>query len=332
MKYYLFTLILITLFTLLIPANEKGDDDTRQQSDFEHLLKELNNDNVINREKATTALIEQGSKIIPKINECLAQQSPEVKLRLLTVIEQLYYNYGEATHAAKNMLDILITKHNGFSSKKALSIVENRRPWDISGTLEPEESRVLTNMHVEAYELLKTYKNKSDKKILITSVNLYRKSSRVPIKTHRSNCLYNMACCYSLLNEKKMAIECLDISVNTFGFSMINHLKNDADLKNICNEPGYLNIFKKIKFLKSYREAEYLFSKKEYNRSAEKFIECATYEDLLSDTLSLLLAKKSRHNAACCHILLGNKETAKRLLEQSNEDFESLLKNAEDDK
>ena len=47
-----------------------------------------------------------------------------------------------------------------------------------------------------------------------------------------SGTIYNLACCYGLLGEAKLAAEFLDIAYNA-GFTNINHIKNDADFDKV---------------------------------------------------------------------------------------------------
>ncbi|MGE0711135.1 MAG: PDZ domain-containing protein [Planctomycetota bacterium] len=53
--------------------------------------------------------------------------------------------------------------------------------------------------------------------------------------------LYNVACGYSLLNEREDAIDYLERAVLA-GFSDFQHIRNDADLDNLRQEPGYLGL------------------------------------------------------------------------------------------
>jgi adenylate cyclase len=55
--------------------------------------------------------------------------------------------------------------------------------------------------------------------------------------------MYNLACFYSLLNEKELAIESLQKSINA-GHEDYEWFKRDPDLDNIRNEPKYIELLK----------------------------------------------------------------------------------------
>ena len=56
---------------------------------------------------------------------------------------------------------------------------------------------------------------------------------------------YNMACIYSIMNKKALALRYLDIAALN-GFKEVSEMEKDSDLKNIRNEPGYKKIIKKM--------------------------------------------------------------------------------------
>ena len=55
--------------------------------------------------------------------------------------------------------------------------------------------------------------------------------------------LYNLACFYSLINEKDMAVDSLKKSIEA-GHVDYEWFKRDPDLDNIRNEAGYLELMK----------------------------------------------------------------------------------------
>ncbi|MFZ0455398.1 MAG: tetratricopeptide repeat protein [Ignavibacteriaceae bacterium] len=67
--------------------------------------------------------------------------------------------------------------------------------------------------------------------------------------------LYNLACAYSLINNKSEALKYLRSSVDN-GFSQVSLLKTDADLENIRGAKEFDEILKSVKSLENFPEAE----------------------------------------------------------------------------
>jgi tetratricopeptide (TPR) repeat protein len=55
--------------------------------------------------------------------------------------------------------------------------------------------------------------------------------------------LYNVACFYSVMDEKQMAIETLKKAI-TAGYKAYDWMERDVDLDNIRNEPEYIELMK----------------------------------------------------------------------------------------
>lgn len=92
----------------------------------------------------------------------------------------------------------------------------------------------------------------------------YESLSKEDQKQHASyyvNAYYNLSCTYSLLNNKQMALSCLDKAIKG-GYANYSHIVQDSDLNNIRNE----NTFKTI--VQPLRETgDYLYIlKKDNNR------------------------------------------------------------------
>ncbi|WP_448568888.1 TPR end-of-group domain-containing protein [Thalassotalea ganghwensis] len=68
-----------------------------------------------------------------------------------------------------------------------------------------------------------------------------------------NNTLYNMACCQAIIDEKDSAFNYLKLAVNK-GFKDADWLKQDSDLKNLQNDPRWLEVVKLIEI----RQAAYL--------------------------------------------------------------------------
>ena len=67
--------------------------------------------------------------------------------------------------------------------------------------------------------------------------------------------LYNLACTYSLNNNKPEALKYLWEAVNN-GFSQVSLLKTDPDLTNIRNEKQFVELIKSVKSLENFPEAK----------------------------------------------------------------------------
>ncbi|MEJ2615923.1 MAG: tetratricopeptide repeat protein [Ignavibacteriaceae bacterium] len=67
--------------------------------------------------------------------------------------------------------------------------------------------------------------------------------------------LYNLACSYSLINNKSEALKYLREATDN-GFSQISLLKTDNDLENIRGEKEFTEILKSVKSLENFPEAK----------------------------------------------------------------------------
>lgn len=67
--------------------------------------------------------------------------------------------------------------------------------------------------------------------------------------------LYNLACTYSLINNKSEALKYLKEAVDN-GFSQVSLLKTDTDLTNIRNDKEFIEIIKSAKSIENFPEAK----------------------------------------------------------------------------
>jgi len=67
--------------------------------------------------------------------------------------------------------------------------------------------------------------------------------------------LYNLACTYSLINNKSDALKYLHEAIDN-GFSQVSLLKTDADLENVRGEKEFAEILKSVKSLGNFPEAK----------------------------------------------------------------------------
>ncbi|MXV49917.1 transglutaminase domain-containing protein [Pedobacter sp. HMF7647] len=119
---------------------------------------------------------------------------------------------------------------------------------------------------------------KSYNTVLNRFLSSYQKLSKEDqqyFKGYDINFLYNLSCTYSLLNDKRMAIESLERSINA-GYTNYNHIQEDTDLDNIRNEQGYKDIFEKLR-----RTSDYLYILKgatKYNPTENRELPKFTYQ------------------------------------------------------
>ena len=90
--------------------------------------------------------------------------------------------------------------------KKTTQIKNEKRqlsPWMQNAPLDEDESEQLMVDNEQAHELLSiASEGTQSRKNLSMAATLFVRVSRLPIKEIRANCLYNAACCYSLLKNK----------------------------------------------------------------------------------------------------------------------------------
>jgi hypothetical protein len=99
------------------------------------------------------------------------------------------------------------------------------------------------------------------------------------------NSFYNLACTYSLLNNKPMAIEYFSKAVNA-GFTDYYHILGDSDLNNIRNEDGFKTTAQSLR-----RIADYLYILKNasaYNNNDTRQLPAFTYQAKDNENLMAL--------------------------------------------
>ncbi|HCQ13716.1 MAG TPA: hypothetical protein DIU01_10690 [Flavobacterium sp.] len=94
------------------------------------------------------------------------------------------------------------------------------------------------------------YKNKEYKK----SVEKYTEAFSIEQKSPED--LYNAACSAALLGNKKVAFQWLQLALNK-GWSNVNHLKTDSDLKSLHNDKKWLQLVSDMQKVVDAREAKY---------------------------------------------------------------------------
>ncbi len=107
------------------------------------------------------------------------------------------------------------------------------------------------NLQQQAY---KTRDVKSDKKLIADFVTHYNKldaNDKAIYKQYLTNTFYNLSCIYSVLNDKKLALDYLD-SAFSKGFYDYAHIQVDNDMDNIRHEPRFLATSEKMRSIGDY--------------------------------------------------------------------------------
>ena len=131
-----------------------------------------------------------------------------------------------------------------------------------------------------------------DKKLItdfVTSYNKLGADDKQMYKQYLSNTYYNLSCIYSVLNEKKNALDYLDSSYNK-GFYDYAHLQVDNDMDNIRHEQRFVQISERMRSIGDYA---YILKKgAKYNTNDDRKIPAFTYEPA---TDSALVALKKQY-------------------------------------
>lgn len=118
------------------------------------------------------------------------------------------------------------------------------------------------------------------------------KEDKAYFKGNYINSVYNLSCTFSLLNEKRKALEYLEKSVK-IGYNNNAHIKADSDLDNIRKEEKYTKILQSI--LDKKREtSDYLYIIKKaglYNNDENRELPKFTYQS--ADNPNLIALRKS---------------------------------------
>jgi len=82
-----------------------------------------------------------------------------------------------------------------------------------------------------------------NQKMYTKALHAYKKADSIGFSPERTR--YNMACCYSLLNEKGKALHALAEAINA-GFQQLPLLSSDPDLDYIRNEPEFQELYMQL--------------------------------------------------------------------------------------
>jgi len=141
------------------------------------------------------------------------------------------------------------------------------------------------NLQHKAYEARDI---KTDKKLITGFVSSYNKLSdddKRAFKQYLTNTYYNLSCIYSVLNDKKEALDYLDSSY-TKGFYDYAHLQEDHDMDNIRHEHRFLVISEHMRSIGDY---QYILKKGEkYNVNDQRKVPEFTYEPATDSNLVAL--------------------------------------------
>lgn len=96
--------------------------------------------------------------------------------------------------------------------------------------------------HKDAIEPLKTLVNLLD----TTTVYVGTQIPKGAIVGQKGMCLYDLACCYALTGQKRLALDALTESVNC-GYNQYNNMLNDKDLVSLRKDKKYQALLAKVK-------------------------------------------------------------------------------------
>ncbi len=93
---------------------------------------------------------------------------------------------------------------------------------------------------------------------------------------NNSGTIYNLACCYGLLSEEKLAAEFLDIAFNS-GFTNIDHIRNDKDFDKVRGTEIFDKLVDELEKIHTEKESElgdtFLIDTKTYLKGRIRFPE-----------------------------------------------------------
>ena len=123
---------------------------------------------------------------------------------------------------------------------------------------------------------------------LVHKYNKLNENDRAMFRQYIANSYYNLCCAYSLLSDKKNALNYLDSAVNK-GYNDYSHLPQDDDLNNIRNEERY----KKVSdYLRSQYDYMYILKRAGvYNDNDLRKIPAFTYQSFTDSNLAALRTK-----------------------------------------
>ena len=81
----------------------------------------------------------------------------------------------------------------------------------------------------------------------IASFNQLSKEDQENYKRVQAGNYYNLACIYSLQNQKKKAVNVFEIAVNVYGYPDYSHAKQDTDLDNIRTDKRFIALMESIR-------------------------------------------------------------------------------------
>lgn len=138
---------------------------------------------------------------------------------------------------------------------------------------------------MQAYEKRDTVTYNKLLKEFLLKYDLLSSSDKKNYSRYYSNNYYNLACTYSLLNNKQAALDCLKKAINA-GYYNYAHMMEDTDLDNIRNEQKFKLLMKPLKEIGDYM---YILKKaSKYNYSDTRPFPKFTYQSGNNPNLATL--------------------------------------------
>jgi tetratricopeptide (TPR) repeat protein len=186
--------------------------------------------------KSEIEKIERGDPVVEEFNKKRAELA-EKHFELAMWCKEK----GLKEEMKKELESVIALNPDHEGARAELGYIRKDGAWvkkeEVGKESKPPTSREeLVALYQKAIELLQSGKYKE-------AIEAYEKILKV--RPNDATALYNIACAYSLMGEKKKAVEFLGKAVDN-GFNDVEHIKNDSDLDNIREEDGYKKIIEKL--------------------------------------------------------------------------------------
>ncbi|WP_298735639.1 hypothetical protein [uncultured Chitinophaga sp.] len=116
--------------------------------------------------------------------------------------------------------------------------------------------RLYAQMYLPYAKLIDAAEESYEKKQYSEAAHLYAKAFRLDVKISRPDDLYNAACCWALVNEKDTAFSLLLAVASGGGYSDLDHLVKDEDLRMLHDDTRWADLCNTVRQNKKKIEAK----------------------------------------------------------------------------
>ncbi len=188
---------------------------------------------------------------LERYEEAMAAYDKAIEIK--SDFHEAWYNKGDALFDLERYEEALTAYDKAIEIKSDFHEAWNNKGYALSDLERYEEA---LTAYDKAIEIKPDYPNVwKNKGLALAGLGRYKEAIKacnkaIQIKPDFSPAYYNLACIYSLKEDKAKALEYLEIAIDK-GYDKLKHIEQDKELDFIRDDPEYKRIIKKLKAKKN---------------------------------------------------------------------------------